>query len=67
MSKWLSSRAPLWWPGVSLVLILAQTWNRPSGHAEAVSHIAQPEGPTTSIYNHVLGGSGEKKKKKKKR
>ena len=36
-----------------------------SSHAEAASHIAQPEGPTTRIYNHVLGGFGEKKKKKK--
>ena len=35
------------------------------GHAEAASHIAQPEGPTTRIYNCVLGGLGEKKKKKK--
>ena len=30
-----------------------------------VSHIAQPEGPTTRIYNYVLGGFGEKKKKKR--
>ena len=28
-------------------------------------HITQPEGPTTRIYNYVLGGFGEKKKKKK--
>ena len=27
-----------------------------------VSHRAQPEGPTTRIYNYVLGGFGEKKK-----
>ena len=26
----------------------------------------QLEGPTTKIYNYVLGGLGEKKKKKKK-
>ena len=38
-----------------------------SGHAEAASHIAEPEGPTTRIYNYVLGGFGEKKKKKKTR
>ena len=31
------------------------------------SHIAQPEGPTTRIYNCVLGGFGEKKKKRKRR
>ena len=36
-------------------------------HAEATSYIAQPEGPTTTIYNYVLGGFGEKKKKKKKK
>ena len=46
---------------------LVQTWHRSSGHAEAVSHIAQPERPTTGIYSYVLGGFGEKKKKKKKR
>ena len=34
-----------------------------SSHAEAVSHIAQPEGHTTRIYNYVLGGFGQKKKK----
>ena len=27
--------------------------------------MAQPEGPTTRIYNYVLGDFGEKKKKKK--
>ena len=27
----------------------------------------QPEGPTTGIYNYVLGGFGEKKKRKKRR
>ena len=41
----------------------AQTWHHSSGHAEVVSHIAQPEGSTTTIYNCVLGGLGEKKKK----
>ena len=29
-----------------------------------MSHIVEPEGPTTRIYNYVLGGFGEKKKKK---
>ena len=42
-----------------------QTRHRSSGHAGAVSHIAQPKGPTTRIYNYVLGGFGEKKEKKK--
>ena len=43
----------------------AQTWHCSSGHAEATSHIAQPEGLTTRIYNYVLGGFGEKKGKKR--
>ena len=34
---------------------------------EVASHIAQPEGPTSRIYNYVLGGFGDKKKKKKKK
>ena len=49
----------------------AQGFTRPSGscssgHAEAASHIAEPEGPTIRIYNYVLGGFGEKNKKEKK-
>ena len=32
-----------------------------------VSHIAQPEGPTTRIYNYVLGSFGEKKKKEERK
>ena len=36
-----------------------------SGHAEAVSHIAEPGGPTARIHNYVLGGFREKKEKKK--
>ena len=30
------------------------------------SHIAELEGPTTGIYDYVLGGFGEKKKEEKK-
>ena len=45
----------------------AQTWHCSSGHAEAVSHMAQPEAITSRIYNYVLGGFGEKNKKKKRR
>ena len=41
-----------------------RTWHH-SGHAEAASHIAQPEALTNRIYDYVLGGFGEKKKKKK--
>ena len=34
-------------------------------HTEGESCIAELEGPTTRIYNYVLGGFREKKKKKK--
>ena len=37
------------------------------GCAEAASHTAQPEALTTTIYNYVLGGFGEKKKKREKK
>ena len=43
-----------------------RTWPT-SSHAEVTCHVAQPEGPTTRIYNHVLGGFGEKKRKKKRK
>ena len=66
MAKWLSSHAPLQQPRVSQVQILG-TDMAPLIKPEVVSHIAEPEGPTTRIYNYVLGGSGEKKKKKKKK
>ena len=33
---------------------------------EVASHIEKLEGPTTRIYNYVLGGFGKKKKKEKK-
>ena len=33
-------------------------------HAEAASHIAQPEGPATRIHSYVLGGLWRKEKKK---
>ena len=51
-------------PGYRQFRSWACTWRRSSSHAEAASRIAQPEGPTTRIYNHVLGGFGKKKKKK---
>ena len=66
MAQWLSLRVLLWWPRVSLIRILGP--GRRDGsvpHAEAMSHTAQPEGPTSRIYNYILGGFGEKKKKKK--
>ena len=39
--------------------------HRSSGHAKVVSHMPQLEGPTTKIYNYVLGGFGEKEEKLK--
>ena len=66
MTEWLSSHAPLQWPRVSPVCILAQTWHCSSGHTEVASHMPQPEALTTRIYNCVLGGFGEKNKKTKK-
>ena len=64
MAEWLSSCAPLWQPRVLPVWILARTWHCLSSHAEEAFHKAQPEGPTTRIYNYVLGSFGEKKEKK---
>ena len=43
----------------------ARTWHHSLGHAEAASHMAQPEGPTTRMYNYVLGLWGEEEEKKK--
>ena len=63
MADWLSSYALLPRPRVSLVQIRAQTWHCSLGHAEAATHIAQPEALITRIYNYVLGGFGEKKKR----
>ena len=37
------------------------------GHVVVMSSMPQIEGPTTKIYNYVLGGFGEKKAGKKKR
>ena len=64
MPEWLSSSALLRRPRVSLVRIMAGTQHCSSGRPEAVSHIAQPKGPKTRIYNYVLGGFGEKKEEK---
>ena len=38
-------------------------WLRSSGHAEASSHTALPEGPTTRIHNYVLGALGRRRRK----
>ena len=65
VAEWLSSCTPLWRPRVSLVWILAPLIRPCWSHAEAISHIAQPEAFTIRIYSCVLGGFEEKKKKKK--
>ena len=64
MAQWLSSCTLLQQPWVSLVQILGLDLAPSSSHAEAVSHTAQLEGPTTRIYNYVLRGFGERNKKK---
>ena len=58
---------PLRWPRFHRSGCWAQPSTTASGHAETGSHTADPEGPTTGIYNYVLGGFGEKKKKKTKK
>ena len=67
MAEWLSSRAPLRRSRISLVQILGADMHRSSGHVEAVSHVLQLEGPTSKIYNYILGGFGEKKQKGRKK
>ncbi|XP_070093561.1 protein phosphatase 1M isoform X6 [Equus przewalskii] len=41
------------------------TWHHSSGHAEAASHMPQPEGPTTKNTQLCTRGIWEKKEKKK--
>ena len=65
MAEWLSLCTLPWQPGVSPVWILGTDVASSSSHAEAASHIAELEEPTTRIYNYVLGDFGEKKKKKR--
>ena len=67
MAEWLSSCALLQQPRVSLVRILGRTWHHSSGHIEAASHVPQLEGPTTKIYNYVLGKFGGKKAERNKK
>ena len=56
MAEWLSSRALLWRPRVSLIWILG---------ADMEPLIKpQPKGPTTRIRNYVLGDIEEEKEKK---
>ena len=65
VAEGLSSHAPLRGPRVSPVRILVMDTAQLISCAEVASHTAQPEGPTTRIYNYALGGFGEKKKKEK--
>ena len=58
MAQWLSSHSPLWQPGVSVVRILGADMAPFVGHAEAASHMPQPEGLTTKIYNYIRGRGG---------
>ena len=64
MADWLSLTLCLR-PRVSPVRILGTDLALLIKPAEVACHIAEPKGPTTSIYNYVLGCLGEKKKKKK--
>ena len=67
MAEWLSSRAPLQRPRVSAGLILGVDMAPLISHAAGASHMPQLGGPTTKIYNYVLGGFGEKKQEKNKK
>ena len=53
-------------PRLSLVRILGTDVVPLIKHVEVASHIPQLQGPTTRIYNYILGDFGEKKEKKKK-
>ena len=65
MAEWLNSHAPLRRPRVHWFGFWMQTWHRSSGHAQAASHIAQPEAPTTTVYSYVLGAFGRREGKKR--
>ena len=67
MAEWLSSHIPLRQPRVSLVRILGTDMAPLISYAEVASPVPQLEGPTTRIYNYVLGGFGEKKQTEKKK
>ena len=63
--EWVSLGSPLRHPGFRCFRSWAQTWHCSYGHVEAASHMPQLEGPTTTIYNYIMRGFGEKKQKKK--
>ena len=58
-AEWLSSHALLQGPGFRRFWSWVRTWHYSSGHAEAASHMPQPEALTTRVYNYVLGGFEE--------
>ena len=58
VAEWLGSCALLQWPRVSPVQILGVDLALLIRPCEVVSHIAEPEGPATRIYNYVLGDYG---------
>ena len=62
VAEWLSSHALLRQPRVSLVQILGADLALLIKPCEVATHIAQPEGPATRVYNCVLRGFGGKKK-----
>ena len=64
VARWLSSHTPLWQPRVSPVWILGTELAPLVKPCGAASHKTEPEGPTTRIYNCVLGAFGAKKEKK---
>ena len=66
MAERLSSLIRFGGPGFHCFASWVQTWYGSSGHAEAASHIAQPEALTTRVYNYVPGDFKDKEKEKKK-
>ena len=64
MAEQLSLHAPLWRPRVHQFGSWARTWHHSSGHAESVSHVAQPEGPTIEYTTMYWGALGRRNKKR---
>lgn len=65
LAEWLSSHTPLGGRDFA-------GWDPRRGRGAAREacwggvHTAEPDGPASGIYNHVLGGFGEEEEKKKK-
>ena len=62
-AEWLSSCAPLRRPGVRWFGSWGRTWHCSSRHAEAASHMPQPEGPQLQYTTMYWGASGRRRKK----